>query len=103
MPAPGTRDIQRQQLSIDGGGGPEWGPDGRTVYYRSGGQLIRVRVNPRTAEIGKPEPLTRISQFDFWSIAPDGRLLIGRQAKGSERPSLRIVTDWTALLPARKN
>jgi serine/threonine protein kinase/Tol biopolymer transport system component len=103
VPASGTRDVQRQQISIDGGGGPEWGPDGRTVYFRRGGQLTRVRVNPRTGEIGSPEPLSRISQFDFWSIAPDGRLLIGKQAKGSERPSLRIVTDWTALLPARKN
>ena len=99
VPAVATLNIPRQQLSIDGGGGAEWGPDGRTVYFSSSGQLARVRVNPRTGEIGKPELLSRLPQFSFWSIGPDGRLLIGKPARGSERPSLKILTDWTALLP----
>jgi serine/threonine protein kinase/Tol biopolymer transport system component len=93
----------RQQLSVDGGVAPEWGPDGRTVYFTSSGQITRVRVNPRTGEIGKPEPLSRLPQSNFQFIAPDGRFLVGKPALGSERPSLRIVTDWTALLPESKN
>ena len=99
VPVPGSRAVSRQQLSIDGGAAPEWGPDGRTVYFRSSTQISRVRVNPRTGEIGKPEILSRLPQFSFWSIGPDGRFLIGRPATGSDQPSLRIVTDWTALLP----
>jgi hypothetical protein len=88
----------RKQLSTDGGSNPQWGPDGRTVYFRRAGLIDRVRVNPRTGEIGKPEVLTRVPSADFWSVGPDGRFLIGRRPANSEPLSVKIVTNWTALL-----
>ena len=92
----------RKQLSTEGGTNPQWGPDGRTVYFRRAGLINRVRVNPRTGEIGKPEVLTRIPSAEFWSIGPDGRFLIGRQPANSEPLSLKIITNWTALLGETK-
>jgi Tol biopolymer transport system component len=93
----------RQQVSVDGGSDPKWGADGRTVYFLASGQTVRVRINPRTGDIGKPEILSRLPEHTFLSVGADGRFLIGKPARGSERPSLRIVTDWTALLPGAKN
>ncbi len=92
----------RHQISITGGFSPVWGPDGRTVYYAQAGRIIRVRVNPRTAEIGQPEPLTKLPPHDFWSIAPDGRFLLGRKQQNAERPSIKVVMNWPALLETAK-
>ncbi|MGK2962785.1 MAG: protein kinase domain-containing protein, partial [Gemmatimonadaceae bacterium] len=92
----------RQQVSISGGLNPHWGPDGRTVYYEWGGRIIRARVNPRTGEIGTPEILSRLPSHNFWSVAPDGRLLLGSTAAGSAQPAVKIVTNWPALVEDSK-
>jgi serine/threonine-protein kinase len=102
VPASPNRAVARQQVSTDGGANPRWGPDGRTIYYSRAGRIQRVRVNPRTGDIGEPEVLSKLPQFAFWRIAPDGRFLVGRIAKGSEQPSVKVVTNWTELLPRKK-
>ncbi len=99
---PVGRDIGRHQISISGGFNPVWGPDGRTIYYEWAGQITRVRVNPRTAEIGQPEPLTTLPQRAFWSIAPDGRFLLGANQQNAERPTIKVVLNWPALVDAAK-
>ncbi len=100
VPASPDRGVPRQQLSTDGGFNPRWGADGRTVYYTTGGRFFRVRVNPRTGDIGEPEVLAKLPKLTFWRVAPDGRFLVGRPAKGSEEPSVKVVTNWTAMLQA---
>lgn len=102
VPYPLDRGPARQQLSLQGGRSPQWGPDGRTVYYVSSGKIVRVRVNPRTGEIGKPEILAKVDPHRFWSVAPDGRFLIGKAAQNSERRSVKIVTNWTKLLESSR-
>jgi Tol biopolymer transport system component len=102
VPHPLDRGPARQQLSLEGGFFPQWGPDGRTVYYVSSGQIVRVRVNPRTGEIGKPEILDKVDPHRFWSLGPDGRFLIGKPAQNSERRSVKIVTNWTKLLESSR-
>ena len=102
VPYPLDRGPARQQLSLEGGFFPKWGPDGRTVYYLSSGRIVRVRVNPRTGEIGRPEILGKVDPHRFWSLAPDGRFLIGRTAQNSERRSVKIVTNWTKLLESSR-
>ena len=100
-PYPIDRGPARQQLSDRGGEGPRWGPDGRTVYYSAEGGLRRIRVNPRTGEIGEPEALSKINPPLGWEIAPDGRFLIGRLAKGAERRSIKIILNWSSTLSSR--
>jgi Tol biopolymer transport system component len=97
VPYPASRG-SRQQVSISGGSDPQWGPDGRTVYYEWGGRIIRVRVNPRTGEIGAPEMLSRLPSHRFWSVAPDGRFLLGSTSAGAVQPTVKIVTNWPALI-----
>ena len=99
LPSTPRSGVSRQQLSTNGGAGPQWGADGRTVYFSVGGRIQRVRVNPRTGEIGEPEALTKLPDLTFWRVGPDGRFLVGKPAKGSEQPSVKVVTNWTAMLP----
>ncbi|MGI9044555.1 MAG: protein kinase domain-containing protein [Gemmatimonadaceae bacterium] len=97
-PYPASRGTARQQVSISGGLNPQWGPDGRTVYYEWGGRIIRARVNPRTGEIGAPEPLTRLPSYTFWSIGPNGRFLLGTTAANAPKPTVKVVMNWPALI-----
>jgi serine/threonine-protein kinase len=101
-PYPADRGPQRQQLSVDGGDLALWGPDGRTVYFMWSGRINRVRVNPRTGEIGKPELLSRVPSVRSWDIGTDGRLIIGKPARDVNHQSLRIVLNWPALLAKKK-
>jgi Tol biopolymer transport system component len=97
VPHPASRG-SRQQVSIAGGMNPRWGPDGRTVYYEWGGRILRARVNPRTGEIGAPEALTKLPPHNFWSVAPDGRFLLGTTAADAPRPTVKVVMNWPALI-----
>jgi Tol biopolymer transport system component len=97
-PYPADRGPARQQISDEGGESPAWGPDGRTVYYSSTGRIRRVRVNPRTGEISQPESLTRIRPGIGWTMAADGRFLIGRVAEGNETRSIKVILNWASTL-----
>ena len=98
-PFPPDRGPAREQLSVEGGSDPEWGPDGRTVYFEGASGIMRVRVNPRTAEIGRPEALSKIGPFTGWTVGPDGRFLIARSAQGSASRLVRVILNWTKTLP----
>ena len=98
-PFPLDRGPAREQLSVDGGSNPEWGPDGRTVYFDGPSGIMRVRVNPRTGEIGRPEALSKIGPIAGWTIGPDGRFLVGRSAERSASRLVRVILNWTQTLP----
>jgi Tol biopolymer transport system component len=97
-PYPVDRGPARHQISDEGGESPVWGADGRTVYYSSTGMIRRVRVNPRTGEIGQPESLTRIRPGIGWTMASDGRVLIARVAEGNETRSIKVILNWASSL-----
>jgi Tol biopolymer transport system component len=99
-PFPADRGPVRQQLSDGGGSGPEWGPDGRTIYYGWSGRIRRIRVDPRTGEIGRPEVLNRIQPYLGWTLAPDGRFLMLRGSKASERHSMKLILNAGSMLDA---
>ena len=100
-PYPINRGPSRQQLSDAGGTSPRWGPDGRTVYFASSGRIHRIRVNPRTGEIGTPEILSRIAPVLGWDIGSDGRFIAGRLPKGRERHSINVILNWASSLDAK--
>lgn len=101
-PFPVNRGPARQQLSVDGGDDALWGPDGRTVYFTWSNRINRVRVNPRTGEIGKPELLARVPAVLNWDIAPDGRFIIGKRAGNGARHSVKVVLNWPSMLDGAK-
>ena len=97
-PYPVDRGPVRQQVSVGGGTGAEWGADGRTIYYGWSDRIMRVRVNPRTGDIGKPDLLNRIQPTLGWTLARDGRFLVSRVAKNAQRHSIKVILNWTASL-----
>jgi eukaryotic-like serine/threonine-protein kinase len=97
-PFPVTRGPSRQQVSVGGGAESHWSPDGRTIYYGWSGRIMKVRVDPRSGDIGRPELLRRIQPVVGWTIAPDGRFLLGRAANNSQRHSIKVVLNWAATL-----
>jgi Tol biopolymer transport system component len=72
-------DGKRAVVSRAGGGRPLWAPDGTSLYYRSGRQLVRVAFDGRgDLRIGTPEPVPGTTDAEAVGVAPDGRLLIRR-------------------------
>ena len=98
VPYPVNRGPVRQQVSVGGGEGSEWSADGRTIYYALDNRIWRARVNPQTGDIGKPELLSRIQPTLGWTLARDGRFLVSRVAKGSERHSIKVILNWSRTL-----
>jgi dipeptidyl aminopeptidase/acylaminoacyl peptidase len=97
-PYPVNRGPVRQQVSVGGGEGAEWSADGRAIYYGLDNRIWRVRVNPQTGDIGKPELLAKIQPTLGWTLARDGRFLVARVAKGSERHSIKVILNWSRTL-----
>ena len=88
----------RQQISPSGGSKCVWANDGKAVYYLSDERILRVKFDPATGDIGRPEILAKIKPSLDWSVGPDGRFLIARVAKGGERRSLKVILNWTQTL-----
>jgi serine/threonine-protein kinase len=97
-PYPVDRGPARIQVSDAGGNAPQWSKDGQTIYYSWGGRLFKARVNPESGDIGTPEMLRKIQPHLFWSLAPDGRFLIGRVSKSAERHALKVILNWPKTL-----
>ncbi|MDX1583616.1 MAG: hypothetical protein R3338_08455, partial [Thermoanaerobaculia bacterium] len=73
------------QLSDEGGYQPIWSPDGKTIFYRSGVNMMAVDVSGTGNSISASRPRTVFSEsigygkgFRHWGydIAPDGRFLV---------------------------
>ena len=97
-PYPVNRGPARQQVSVGGGTASEWAPDGRAVYYAWSGRIMKVKIDPRSGDIGRPEVLNKIQPLFGWTVARDGRFLIGRASKRSERHSIKVVLNWSKSL-----
>ena len=100
-PFPTRAGVARQQVSTGGGDQAEWSPDGRAIFYSWFGKLYRAKVNPATGEVGRPELLRRIQVPLGWTVARDGRVLVGRLQKGQERRSIKVILNWASTLDAK--
>jgi Tol biopolymer transport system component len=92
------RGPQRQQVSISGATAAAWAVDGRAMFFRNGEKLYRVTFNPQTGDIGKPEVITKVQPGFDWSVAPDGRFLVAKLARGGEHRSLKVILNWSEML-----
>jgi serine/threonine-protein kinase len=97
-PYPIDRGPPRVQVSVGGGESSEWSPDGKAIYYEWSGKIHKVSVDARWGNIGRPEQLNKIQPFIGWTVAQDGRFLIARATKGSERHSIKVILNWASTL-----
>ena len=95
-------DRGKWQVSTNGGHSPLWSPDGRELFYRSGDEVVSVRVETEpTFKPGKPTVLFRGAYVDLpgndvtlWDISPDGkRFLMMKQAAAEAPRKINIVVN----------
>ena len=97
-------------VSTNGGHSPLWSPDGRELFYRSGDEVVSVRVETEpTFKPGKPTVLFRGAYVDLagnditlWDISPDGKRFLMMKNAAAEAPrKINIVVNWLEELKQR--
>ena len=93
------------QVSQDGGVQPEWGRDGKELYYEApSGAVMEAKVTEkgRAVEIGMPHQLFKVSAASLggpgFAVAPDGKRFLMVEAELAASQPLTLVTNWTAGL-----
>jgi hypothetical protein len=95
----------RRRLQVTSGGGtfPQWGPDGRELFYVSGDGMFTV-VSLRNGADGlkppSPQQLFPLAAANFivspFEVSPDGkRILVNQEEQNTE---LHVVVNWPLLL-----
>ena len=104
FPGPGGK----WQISTAGGREPQWGPDGRELFYLSPErQMMRVEVDTEEGfEAGIPEPLfianlRPVVTNNRYLVGLDGqRFLLLNSVIQDSTPPTSVVVNWTAELEA---
>jgi eukaryotic-like serine/threonine-protein kinase len=99
-------DVQsnRWRIATARGPGPRWSPDGRTIFYRHGDDMMAVDLGSGVV----PAPASPVRLFggpyyqDF-EVARDGRLLMLKEPASPPTPESRIIVvlNWFGELHAR--
>ena len=98
FPGPGGR----WQISSDGGSEPYFSSDGRSIFFRDGGELLVVDIDTRDGfKVGRPrvvlEDLQSYGPYRSYSLAPDGKrvLSIERIDDDDAAPEgVTVVVNW---------
>jgi len=96
------------QVSVDGGSEPVWAPDGKTLFYRHGRQVISVALSPgptvivgaRRVLFDGPYVSPGLGGHQAMSVSPDGKrfVLLKRLDDDSH---IVVTTNWFTELRAR--
>jgi hypothetical protein len=95
----------RRRLQVTSGGGtfPQWGPDGRELFYLSGDGMLTVvglRSGPDGLELSSPQQLFPLASTSFiaspYEVAPDGKRILVNQAE--QNMELHVMVNWPSLL-----
>ena len=96
-PGPGAK----WQISVDGGRGQGWAPDGRSILFGQGGTIYRVRIDTTSGfRAGRPEALFDIKlDARDGDLRPDGSGFIFITKEEAEAPAteIRVLVNWSAL------
>ena len=106
-PGPGGK----WQISTEGGTEPVWNPNGRELFYRSGGKMLVVEITTQPSfatsrprmlfEGGQYLPPTGPYPYPFpnYDVSPDGQrfLMITKESK----PQINVVLNWFEDLKRR--
>ena len=104
FPGPG----ERVRVSGQGGHQPRWGADGKELFYLAlDGTLMAVDIAAAADAIvaSPPRSLFKIeatisNAVDPYAVAPDGqRFLVANYPKGTLGQPIKVIFNWTALLP----
>ena len=109
-PFPNVDSGGRWQVSMNGGGGPLWAPDGHELFYYSsdGTMVVSVETEP-TFKLGTPQTLPITGPYIGWDISPDGKrfLMLKRieaeadESRTEESRTINIVLNWFKELKER--
>jgi Tol biopolymer transport system component len=95
----------RRRLQVTSGGGtfPQWGPDGRELFYISSDGMLTVvglRNGAQGLEPSSPQRLfplaARSALTSPFEISPDRKRILVNQSE--QNPELHIVLNWPLLL-----
>jgi hypothetical protein len=95
----------RRKLQVTAGGGtfPQWGPDGRELFYISGEGMLTVvslRNGADGLEPSSPQPLFPLAVAMYtaspFEVSPDGKRILVNQAQLNTE--LDVVVNWPLLL-----
>jgi len=92
------------RISTAGGRWPEWGPDGRELFYVSAdNKLMSVSFKLAAAlEPSAPSELFALpggeSAFSPYEVTPDGQRFLVRTPAEQASRSLKVIINWTDLL-----
>ena len=102
-------DPGRVQISVQGGAGSAWSPDGRRVYFRGptgepnvfGIFSSDITTTPRLSA-SKPRLMFRNNGFsNRFDLSPDGkRFVMVEFGAAPPRHTLTMVQNWQSLLPS---
>jgi Tol biopolymer transport system component len=94
----------RRKLQVTAGGGtfPQWGPDGRELFYISGDGMLTV-VSLKNGADGvpsSPHQLFRLTTGTYtaspFEVSPDGKRILVYQVQPNTE--LDVVLNWPLLL-----
>ena len=96
------------QVSNGGGTEPRWSPNGRELFFESGGKLMSVAVPPGPSfNPGSPRPLFSLAGYrrarnrQQYDVAPDGRFVMIRETGRSASRGVVYAENWFAELLAK--
>jgi serine/threonine-protein kinase len=98
----------KQQISTDGGNEPQWNPNGRELFYRSGDKMLAVAIDPQGIA-GKAHVLFHgpyLKGANGWvrpnyDVSADGqRLLMLKPVGETQTPltEINVVLNWAEEL-----
>ncbi len=100
----------RWAVSTDEGYGPQWAPDGKTLYYYAPGKVMSVPIQtvPSLA-VGKPQPLfsgyqqKSVDSGLMYDISPDGQWFVVTQSKDDDANlrQIHLVLNWFDEIQAK--
>ena len=96
----------RWLISEEGGRDPTWGPDGGTVYYRSGDRLIAARIDTTGGlrVLDRRVALTPFSPplFDDYDVHSDNRSIVMVRSREYSGRDVVVVLNWLTELERPK-
>ena len=85
------------QVSDAGGSLPVWGPDSRTLYYRTGTGTVRAQLQlGPTLSIADRQPVSRVSAAGvLHDVSADGQTLL-MLVPVDPAPKVQVTVNWAA-------
>ena len=94
---------RRLQVTSDGGAFPQWGPDGRELFYLSGDgmlSVVGVKNGAEGLEASAPQQLFHLTAISAiaspYEVSPDGKKILVNEAQPITE--LDVVLNWPSLL-----